>query len=207
MQFISSINDAAMSTMVSIWSYDLSWLEFVAVVTSLAGVWLGTTGKKITWPWWAISSALYGWLFYEWDLLASAALQVVFIAAAIWGWIGWGPKGAQPRVATNKQRIIVLTVGAAATAVLAHWFASIGAATTWPDSFGLVFSIVAQLMMVREYRESWIVWFVVDAVYTLEYAYNKLYFTSVLYALFTAIAVRGWIRWKSDLNTDVPVMK
>ena len=206
MQFISSINDAAMSTLVSIWSYDLSWLEFVAVVTSLAGVWLGTTGKKITWPWWAISSALYGWLFYEWDLLASASLQVAFIAAAIWGWIGWGPKGAHPRVATNKQRAIVLIIGAAATAVLAPWFASIGAASTWPDSFGLVFSIVAQILMVREYRESWIVWFVVDAVYTIEYGYNKLYFTSVLYALFTAIAIRGWVRWKSDLNSEAALL-
>ena len=70
--------------MVTVLSYDLTWLEFAAVVTSLIGVWLGTTGKKITWPWWAISSALYGWLFLHWDLYASAALQVVFIAAAIW---------------------------------------------------------------------------------------------------------------------------
>jgi nicotinamide mononucleotide transporter len=51
------------------------------------------------------------------------------------------------------------------------------------------------------------VWFVVDAVYTVEYAYNGLYFTAILYALFTAIAVRGWVRWKSELNTELISMK
>ncbi len=207
MQLLTSINDAAMHTMLTVLSYDLTWLEFIAVVTSLIGVWLGTTGKKIMWPWWAISSALYGWLFYEWDLYASASLQVVFIAASIWGWFGWGPKGAHPRVASTRQRAVVLIIGAAATAVLAPWFASIGAAATWPDSFGLVFSVVAQVIMVREYRENWVVWFVVDAVYTVEYLWQKLYFTSILYAFFTAIAVRGWLRWKSELNSDLTVMK
>ena len=202
MEFLTAIDRVATQTMVTIFSYDLTWLEFFAVVTSLTGVWLGTTGKKITWPWWALSSALYGWLFFHWDLLASAALQVVFIAAAIWGWFGWPTQGARPRVATTRQRIAVAVVGAAATAILAPWFASIGAAATWPDSFGLVFSIVAQVLMVREYRESWAVWFVVDAVYTVEYAYQGLYFTAILYAVFTAIAVRGWVRWNSGLNNS-----
>ncbi len=180
----------------TIWDYEVTYLELAAVITSAIGVWLGTTGKKITWPWWAISSALYGWLFWEWKLYASAAVQIVFIAAAIWGWFGWGPQGAQPRVASTRNRLIVVVVGLGFTAALAPWLASIGAAATWPDSFGLIFSVVAQVIMVREYRENWIVWFIVDAVYTIEYAWQGLYFTAVLYAVFTAIAVRGWVHWK-----------
>jgi nicotinamide mononucleotide transporter len=48
---------------------------------------------------------------------------------------------------------------------------------------------------------------VVDAVYTLEYAYNGLYFTSILYAVFTAIAIRGWFRWNAELNTEMSLLK
>jgi nicotinamide mononucleotide transporter len=200
MQFLSTINEFALGTCATLWNYELSWLELVAVVTSLIGVWLGTTGKTITWPWWALSSALYGWLFYEWQLFASALLQVAFIAAAIWGWFGWGPTGAQSRVATQRSRIIVSVIGFGAILVLAPWFASVGAAATWPDSFGLVFSIVAQFAMVKEYRESWAIWFVVDAVYSIEYATQHLYFTAVLYVVFTGIALRGWLNWKSPLT-------
>jgi nicotinamide mononucleotide transporter len=71
------------------WGYEVSYLEFIASIASFIGVGLGITGKRITWPWWGISSALYLVLFIEWDLLASALLQIVFIAAAIMGWFGW----------------------------------------------------------------------------------------------------------------------
>lgn len=184
-----------LSPLATIWGYELTYLEFLAVTTSLVGVWLGTTGKQVTWPWWAVSSALYAVLFWTWNLKASAALQLVFIAAAVFGWLGWGPKGATPRVASARSRFIVAIVGLGLMAILAPWLASIGAAATWPDSFGLIFSIVAQYIMVREYRESWAVWFVVDAVYTVEYSLQKLWFTGALYLLFTVIAVRGWLRW------------
>ena len=72
------------------WGYEVSVLEFFAALTSFIGVGLGVTAKRITWPWWALSSALYAIFFYQADLFASAALQIVFIAAAIWGWFGWG---------------------------------------------------------------------------------------------------------------------
>lgn len=192
---MSPIRDFAMQTIFTAWGYQVSWLELVAVTASLIGVWLGTTGVKWTWPWWALSSALYGWLFVEWDLLASASLQVVFIFAAIWGWFGWGPKGAQSRKGTPKQYAVVGILGIISWVILAPAFADIGAAATWPDSFGLVFSIVAQIIMVLQFRESWIVWLVVDAVYTITYARQGLWFTAALYVVFTLIAAEGYRKW------------
>lgn len=196
---LSSINSFFMQVLVSIWNYDLTLLELVAVVTSLIGVWLGTTGKTWTWPWWAFSSALYGWLFWQWDLKASALLQIVFIIAAIIGWFGWGPQGAKPQTANLKQIAIVTLIGCGFWVLLAPAFKSIGAAATWPDSFGLVFSVIAQIIMVKEFRESWVVWFIVDAVYSVEYFTQKLWFTAALYVLFTAIALRGWLNWGSKI--------
>jgi len=205
MQFLQSTNDVLMQPLLTLWGYELSRLEFIAVIASLIGVWLGTTGKVWTWPWWAISSALYAWLFFEWKLYASAILQIVFIAAAIWGWLGWGPKGAQPRSGAKRQYLSVGLSGLFAWLVLAPLLAKLGAAATWPDSFGLIFSVVAQVIMVLEYRETWALWFVVDAVYAIEYATQNLWFTSLLYLLFTAIAIRGWLKWgRIGLREAVP---
>ena len=194
-----AISETALTTLFTIWGYGVSVLELIAVVTGFIGVWLGTTGKKITWPWWAISSLLYAWLFFEYDLYASAALQFVFIAAAVWGWFGWGPTGAKPRTATTKQRLIVLALAIAAWVALAPALASIGAAATWADSFGLVFSVVAQIIMVRQYTETWFIWLVVDAAYVALYASQGLWFTSALYVVFTLVAVRGWLNWDKKL--------
>ena len=203
MQFFSTLTQDLMKPLATILGYELTWLEFIAVIASVIGVWLGTTGRTWTWPWWALSSALYAWLFYEWTLYASAILQLVFIAAAIWGWLGWGPKGAKPRSGTKSQYLQIGLGGILVWVILAPLLAKWGAAATWPDSFGLVFSVIAQVIMVLQYRENWALWFVVDAVYTIEYATQGLWFTSILYLLFTAIAVRGWIKWgRNSLTTE-----
>jgi nicotinamide mononucleotide transporter len=193
----SAINEFAATILFTIWGYQVSLLEFVAVLASLIGVWLGTTGKQIMWPWWGISSALYGWLFISYSLYASAAVQVVFIAAAIWGWFGWGPKGATSKNLSWLLRAVIVTVGFITWLVITPWLVSLGAAAASPDAFGLIFSAVAQVLMVLEYRENWFLWFIVDAVYVALYWSQDLKFTSLLYVLFTAIAVRGWINWEN----------
>lgn len=182
------------------WGYEVSYLELIAAITSFIGVWLGTTGKRITWPWWAISSALYMVFFYQVDLFASAALQIVFIIAAIWGWRGWAPTGAVPGALSNRIRIY-WAIGTfvsviALTPVLSH----IGAAATWSDAFLLIGSLVAQILMVYEKVESWVLWLIVDAAGTIEYAILGYWFTAVLYAAFTAIALIGWKRWNDSYS-------
>jgi nicotinamide mononucleotide transporter len=177
------------------WGYEVSYLELVAAITSFIGVWLGTTGKRITWPWWAISSALYMVFFYQVNLFASAALQIVFITAAIWGWRDWAPTGASPGFLKNRNQIYLIVITLVSVSLLTPVLSHIGAAATWSDAFLLVGSLVAQILMVYEKVESWILWLVVDAAGTIEYAYLGYWFTAILYALFTLVAVVGWRRW------------
>jgi nicotinamide mononucleotide transporter len=188
------------STLFTAWGYEVSILEFIAAVTSFVGVYLGTTGKRITWPWWALSSALYGVFFYQVDLFASAVLQIVFIIAAVYGWKDWAPTGAVPgRVSTRNRGIIAIAV-VFSVAALTPVLSGIGAAATWTDAFLLIGSLTAQIMMVYEKYESWIVWLIVDLAGTIQYALLGYWFTAVLYAMFTVIAVIGWKRWNDSFS-------
>jgi nicotinamide mononucleotide transporter len=56
--------------------------------------------------------------------------------------------------------------------------------------------------MVWQKFEAWPVWVIVDAAYTYQYFRGDLVLTGILYLLFTAIAIWGWIRWgrESDKN-------
>jgi nicotinamide mononucleotide transporter len=182
------------------WGYEVSILEFVAATTSLLAVILGTTGKRITWPWWAFSSALYGVFFYQVDLFASAALQLVFIVAAIYGWFGWAPTGAVPGYISGRNRRNILIITFISVAVLSPVLANIGAAATWTDAFILIASLVAQLMMIYEKYETWILWIIVDVVGTIQYLYLGYWFTALLYAIFTLVAAFGWKRWHGSLR-------
>jgi nicotinamide mononucleotide transporter len=192
---VPSIYNFLSGVLVTIWGYELSYLEFIAVVASFIGVALGITGKRITWPWWAISSVLYGILFIQWELYASAALQIVFIIAAVIGWYGWEPSGAKPGALKNRQRAIALLAIILATLALAPLLKSWGAASTYADAILFFGSLTAQILMVYEKYENWVLWLVVDAGYVALYASQNLPFTSVLYVTFTILAAMGWSKW------------
>jgi nicotinamide mononucleotide transporter len=183
------------------WGYEVSVLEFISAITSFVGVWLGTTGKRITWPWWALSSALYMVFFYQVDLFASAALQIVFIVAAVWGWRDWAPTGAAPGYLNHRNRLYWVVGTIVSVSLLTPLLSRIGAAATWSDAFLLVGSLVAQILMVYEKVESWVLWLIIDAAGTIQYAYLGYWFTAVLYALFTLVALIGWKRW-NVLNSN-----
>ncbi len=186
-----------MVTLFTAWGYEVSVLEFFAALTSFVGVGYGITGKQITWPWWIISSALYGIFFWQVDLFASALLQIVFIAAGIWGWFGWGPTGAMPSTLNNRARIYWLTALLISWVLLAPALHSIGAAAYWSDSFIFLGSLIAQIIMVYEKYETWPLWFVVDLVATVEYAVLNYWFTALLYAGFVIMALMGWRSWRT----------
>lgn len=183
------------STLFTAWGYDVSYLEFVASIVSLIGVILGITAKRITWPWWAISSVLYGIFFLQYQLYASAALQIVFVIAAIVGWFGWEPSGAKPGGLSNKYRLYTCIAIILATFALAPILKSIGAASTYIDAALFFGSLAAQLLMVYEKFESWQLWLIVDFGYVALYASQGLLFTTLLYVVFTALAALGWSRW------------
>lgn len=179
----------------TLWGYQVSYLEFIASLTSFIGVGLGITGKRITWPWWALSSALYGLFFLQFDLYASALLQLVFIAAAFAGWFGWQASGARPSPLRNHYRIATIVAVVISALVLAPVLKHFGAVAALPDSFLLFGSIAAQILMVYEKYDNWILWFIVDAGYVALYASQGLLFTTVLYIAFTAMAALGWSKW------------
>lgn len=184
-----------MFTVFTAWGYQVTFLELISVLTSLLAVYLGALGVRITWPWWLLSSALYAIFFYKVNLYASAILQFVFIAAALWGWLGWKPSGVEPRYMRNSERALWFVAMMGSWITLAPALKDIGAAATWSDSFLLVSSTVAQIVMVLQRNETWILWFVIDGIGTWHYCHQGYWFTGILYGVFTIIAVFGWVRW------------
>ena len=188
------------TTLFTAWGYDVSILEFIAAIVSFVGVWLGTTGKRITWPWWALSSALYGIFYYQAEFFASSLLQIAFVVAAVFGWFGWAPTGAVPGTLSvrNRQYIAIGTI--ISVSVLSPLLSNIGAAATWTDAFILVASLAAQVLMIYEKFEAWVIWIIVNVTATIQFFILDYWFTSVLYAVFTIVAVIGLKRWHDSLS-------
>ena len=55
-------------------------------------------------------------------------------------------------------------------------------------------------MLARKILEHWILWIIVDAVSMGLYLYRGLYPTLFLFAIYTTMAVIGFIQWKRTLH-------
>jgi nicotinamide mononucleotide transporter len=184
-----------MNIIFEVWGYEVTLLELSSVITSLVAVYLGAIGTRMAWPWWILSSSLYAIFFYQVELFASSFLQIIFILAAIWGLAGWKSTGVEPRYMSPRERVAWTLVLVSIWVVTAPVLAEIGAAASWPDSLLLVASAIAQVVMVLQRNETWILWILIDTFGVWHYLRQELYFTSFLYLIFTIIAVFGLVRW------------
>jgi len=185
-----------MTVLFTAWDYDVTLLEIASVILALIAIGLGIKGTRWTWPLYFLSGLLYGWLFIEYDLYASAAMQVIFMVAAVWGWFTWGREGVRvPGSLPNQWRLGGVLGVLVLWAILAPLLQAIGGVATWGDAFMFVGSLAAQLLMVLEKVEAWPMWIAVNVVGTLLYASQGLYFTSLFYAVLIVMAITGWRAW------------
>ena len=193
-----------MTVLFTVWGYDLTVIEGAAVILALIAIALGIRGTRWTWPFYFLSSLLYGWLFVEFDLFASAAMQLIFMVAAVWGWFSWGAVGVRmPGRLTPAGRMSGIVGVGVLWALVAPLLQSIGGAATWGDAFMLAGSLAGQLLMVLQKMETWPAWITVNTVGAVLYASQGLYFTSLFYAVLILMAVTGWRAWSARASTRV----
>ncbi len=141
-------------------------------------------------------------------LYGQAARQVFFIAASAYGWYRWrqtratsGGEAVIPRWATARERTVYLTAALAGVLVCFVTFRAIGAgfpAAWWyylADSWLFGGSMLATYAMARGWVDFWLCWIAVDLIGVPELLYFRFYPSAVLYAVYAAFVVWGFVVW------------
>lgn len=131
-------------------------------------------------------------------------LSVYYLAIAIYGWILWiskrGTDGKKELPITHMplKQVLQLTCTFVIIYAILYYVLSTFTDSTIPiwDSFTTSLSIVGMIMLARKYAEHWIVWVAVDIVSAALYVYKDLNETALLYAIYTVVAVFGYLHWK-----------
>jgi len=186
----------------------MPWMETLAALVSVAGVWLSTQRHPWCWPVGLASVVLYAWVFVDARLYSDALLQGVFGAAIVYGWNRWlhhlgddGRVRVAPLPRARAARHIALgAVGALSLGWFMHHHTN--AAAPWLDATLAAFSMVAQWWAIRRHTAVWWMWIAVDVVYVGLYAYKSLYITALLYAGFVLLAVAGLRSWQRAAHTQ-----
>lgn len=184
-----------------------NWIEIAGAILSLIYLYLSIKQKISLWIFGFLCSALYVVVFWQNKFYADMSLQFYYLAVSVYGWFNW-KKGEQsikhqlPIAKTSLKEGI--TLGLAALAIYFIYFYILQNYTDSPlpkaDSFTTALSIVATWMLARKMIDNWLLWIVVDAVSAGLYFHKGLHVTAVLFVIYTAMAIIGYIQWRKDLK-------
>lgn len=197
------------NTLITLWSYPLSYTEFIGTIFGLNAVWLATRQKIVSWPLGMISVACFFVLLFQVQLYSGMFLQAFFFFSNIYGWIIWSKQlsaDEAPTVLSSKWRwlttfIILLTTLVVGLLMqqLPLLFPAIfpkPASQVYYDAFIAIASIAGQVMLTRRVFDNWFVWLIVNAVSVFVFFRQGLYLLAIEYVVFLLLAIKGMIDWK-----------
>ena len=177
-------------------------LEWVAVGTGFACVWLAARESLWNFPVAIVSCGLYILIYHQIHLYSDRNLQGFFIALSAYGWYEWLYGGRHrtplPVSRTPAREWLLTSLFAAAYTAGFGWYLQhhTDAAFPYLDSLTTGVSLVAQFLLMRKRLENWLLWVAVDAVYVPILWVKGLYPTSLLYVLYLGLAAYGYWQWR-----------
>ena len=201
------MDNLATSVMVAI--HAMSWLEVTAVVFALAYLLLAVRENVWCWLFAFLSTAIYTWLFWDVSLLMESALNVYYMAMAVYGWYQWTRGGSngddQPHELgvqrmSNRQHAMVMSA-IAVLLIISGYLLSEHSTAVWPyiDSFTTWASVITTYLVARKYLENWLYWIVIDSVSIPLYIDRGLNLTALLFVAYVIIAILGYFKWRQHL--------
>ncbi|QKW35244.1 nicotinamide mononucleotide transporter [Actinomadura sp. NAK00032] len=189
------------------------WTDLTGNVLSLAVVWLAMRKTLWTWPVQLVGALLLLAASLHASVPGNALKQVLFCGLALYGWVMWTRGRRQTdvivvRQATPRERVVLLGVLVAGTAVVAQLFAHLDwlqvAWSPWANAYIFVGSAVATFAQSRALVDFWIVWVLVDLVGVPLAFKSGLYVSGAVYGIFfvmVMVGFRNWLRESRSVQT------
>lgn len=187
------------------------YIEIVGVVFSVIYLFFSIRQNILLWPTGMISAILYMVVFYQTKFYADMGLNVYYFFISIYGWIVW-QKGKENKGRQGKIIRIQWKQGLILTGLTTLIFVGIGlildrytdSPIPYWDALTTALSFTATWMLARKILEHWIIWIIVDAISMGLYLYRGLYPTMILFAIYTTMAVIGYLEWLKSQSLTRP---
>ncbi len=193
-------------------------LEIVATIFGLLSVYFSIRKNIWVYPTGIVSTALYVYILLKFGLLGDMMINFYYTVMSIYGWVLWSRNSADHihvdvSRATKKEwsfsavlfflSLVLVTAVYYYKPFMDNGFYMSGVAlglyhldwANWLDILTTAIFLVGMWLMAKRKIENWIFWIVGDLICVPMMIYKGLGITSVQYAVFTVMAVIGYIEW------------
>lgn len=186
-------------------------IEAIAIFFSICSVVYSLKNKVWVFPTGIISTVLFVYLLFKWGLLGDMIVNAYYLIMSIYGWYIWTKKidetHVTPITCTNKSEhftTLFIFIGTMFFVyIIYHIFNKWNDWTAYVDTFTTGLFFVGMWLMAKRKIENWIYLLIGDLISVPLYFYKGYTLSSILYLIFTIIAIFGYLEWKKNLNKQI----
>lgn len=191
-------------------------LELIAIFFGLASVWFAKKDNILVFPTGLISTSIYAYLLWQWELLGDSMINVYYFVMSLYGWYHWTRKKGDEiefpiSSMTKKDKVNSVFIFTATIVFVIIIYLCFGKFTNWysyVDTLLTAIFFVGMWLMAKRKIENWIFWIIGDIISIPLYFTKGYTFTSIQYLIFTIIAFYGFLEWKKILyKSTKPVLQ
>lgn len=186
-------------------------LELIAIFFGLWSVWCAKKNHIWVFPTGLVSTFIYAYLLWKWNLLGDSMINGYYFVMSIYGWYHWTRKKGDVEefpisIITSKEKIIAFIIFVLTLVFVIIVYLYFGKFNTWysyVDTFLTAIFFVGMWLMAKRKIENWIFWIVGDLISIPLYFAKGYTFTSLQFLVFTIVAVYGYLEWKKILQQKI----
>ncbi|MDO5978485.1 nicotinamide riboside transporter PnuC [Flavivirga spongiicola] len=186
-------------------------LEIIAIIFGFLSVWYSKQNKVLVFPTGMISTIIFVYLLFKWELLGDMMINAYYFIMSVYGWYIWTRKIDETHVTpisttTIKEKKISVFIFLATLLFVFLVYKAFDKWTSWVayiDTLTTAIFFVGMWLMARRKLENWVFWIIGDLISVPLYFYKGFTFTSFQYLGFTFIAIFGYLSWKKSINKNL----
>jgi nicotinamide mononucleotide transporter len=190
-------------------------LELTAIFFGLWSVWSAKKDSIWVFPTGLVSTSIYAYLLWQWDLLGDSMINGYYFIMSIYGWYHWTRKKegeVEFPISTMNRRekwisVIIFALTVLFVVIIYIFFNKFTTWAAYVDTFITGIFFVGMWLMAKRKIENWILWIVGDFISIPLYFSKGYAFTGFQFVIFTIVAIYGFLEWKKTLNNSLQTGK
>ena len=181
-----------------------SWYGIVAGIAGCISVVLTAKGRWMMYPIGFIQNFTYTVLAFQNKFYGEVFEQIFYIMTMIWGMVAWarnmhtnedGTQDVNTRKFSVRDWIFTIVGVLIGTWLFGKVLVAMGANQAYTDAATNVMALFAQILMVKRYREQWVLWLLIDLFCIKMWWVAGNWSMVAMYIAWTANCIYGWINW------------
>ena len=181
-----------------------SWYGVVAGIAGCISVVLTAKGRWMMYPIGFIQNFTYTVLAFQNKFYGEVFEQIFYIVTMIWGMVAWahnmhtnedGTQDVNTRKFGLAEWLFTIVGVAIGTWLFGRVLVAMGAAQPYTDAATNIMALFAQILMVKRYREQWVLWLLIDVFCIKMWWVAGNWSMVAMYIAWTANCIYGWMNW------------